>query len=241
MFERKAFDELKRLGLTANSERLARTFFPSQTGMLTVEQVIPGSPAAGKLSPGDILLRINGELVTEFVPLAALLDDNVGGTVEVEIERGGASVVEEIEVTDLHNITPDEFLEFGDAIVNNLSYQQARHYNREVTGAYVANPGYLLSKAAIREAPSLSKLMARRSPGSMIWKRHSTRCRTAAARKFATSPWTTSKIPSSGCSRWIACGSQRGVARATTQRACGHAGASVQGRRLNPPKSAARA
>jgi S1-C subfamily serine protease len=149
MFERKAFDELKRLGLTANSERLARTFFPSQTGMLTVEQVIPGSPAAGKLSPGDILLRINGELVTEFVPLAALLDDNVGGTVEVEIERGGASVVEEIEVTDLHNITPDEFLEFGDAIVNNLSYQQARHYNREVTGAYVANPGYLLSKAAI--------------------------------------------------------------------------------------------
>jgi len=52
-------------------------------------------------------------------------------------------------VTDLHEITPDEFLEFGDAIVNNLSYQQARHYNRSATGVYVANPGYLLSKAAI--------------------------------------------------------------------------------------------
>ena len=52
-------------------------------------------------------------------------------------------------VTDLHAITPDEFLEFGDAIVNDLSYQQARHYNRAVEGVYVANPGYLLSKSAI--------------------------------------------------------------------------------------------
>ena len=52
-------------------------------------------------------------------------------------------------VTDLRAITPNEFLEFGDAIVNNLSYQQARHYNRSATGVYVANPGYLLSKSAI--------------------------------------------------------------------------------------------
>ena len=57
--------------------------------MLTVEQVIPDSPAAGKLQPGDILIRMNGELVTEFIPLAALLDDTVGGEVEIELERAG--------------------------------------------------------------------------------------------------------------------------------------------------------
>jgi len=149
MFERKAFDEVKRLGLTENSERVVRMFYPDQTGMLTVEQVIPDSSADGKLAPGDVLLRINGELVTEFIPLAAVLDDNVGEQVEVEVERGGKSIIENVLVTDLHEITPDEFLEFGDAIVNNLSYQQARHYNRSATGVYVANPGYLLSKAAI--------------------------------------------------------------------------------------------
>ena len=80
MFERKAFDELRRLGLTRRVRALARSEFPDQTGMLTIEQVIPDSPAAGKLAPGDILIRINGELVTEFVPLAAILDDNVGET-----------------------------------------------------------------------------------------------------------------------------------------------------------------
>lgn len=149
MFALKAYDELKRLGLTRESERIVRMFYPDHTGMLVIEQAIPDSPAAGKLEPGDILLRINGDLVTEFVPLAEVLDDQVGQEVEVEVERGGQSVIANILVTDLHAITPDEFLEFGDAIVNNLSYQQARHYNRSVTGVYVANPGYLLSKSAI--------------------------------------------------------------------------------------------
>ena len=41
IFERKAFDELKRLGLNDESERILRSGFPDQTGMLTVEQVIP--------------------------------------------------------------------------------------------------------------------------------------------------------------------------------------------------------
>jgi S1-C subfamily serine protease len=149
MFESKAYDELKRLGLSDDSERIVRSAHPEQTGMLTVEQVIPDSPAAGKLAPGDILLRVNGELVTEFVPLAAILDEHVGRNIEIEVERGGHSVTHEVNVTDLHDITPAEFLEFGDAIVNNLSYQQARHYNLPVDGVYVANPGYLLSKSAI--------------------------------------------------------------------------------------------
>ncbi|MEM6512075.1 MAG: trypsin-like peptidase domain-containing protein [Pseudomonadota bacterium] len=149
MFENKPYDELKRLGLSDESERVARSTYPDQTGMLTVEQVIPGSSAADKLTPGDILIRIDGELVTQFVPLAAVLDDKVGETVSLELERGGRRMVHEIVVDDLHAITPDEYLQFGDAIVNNLSYQQARHYNLPVSGVYVANPGYLLSKSGI--------------------------------------------------------------------------------------------
>ena len=148
-FQSKAYDELRRLGLTADAERIARSSFPEQTGMLVVEQVIPDSPAAGELAPGDILIRINGELITEFVPLEAILDSHVGREIDVELERGGKQVISKVRVDDLHAITPDEYLEFGDAIVNRLSYQQARHYNRAAEGVYVANPGYLLSKAAI--------------------------------------------------------------------------------------------
>jgi len=149
VFERKAYDELSRLGLTTEMEALVRKEHPEQTGMLAVQQVIPGSSADGQLEPGDILLRIDGDLVTEFVPLAETLDDKVGQQISIEVERGGRSLEKKVRVTDLHAVTPDEFVEFGDAIVNNLSYQQARHYNREVTGIYVANPGYIFSKSAI--------------------------------------------------------------------------------------------
>ncbi len=148
-FRSKPYDELHRLGLTEESERLARKAFPQQTGMLTVDQVIPDSPAYGVLEPGDILIRINGDLVTQFVPLGGILDSHVGEEIEVQVERGGRAVSASILVDDLHAITPDEYLEFGDAIVNRLSYQQARHYNLAANGVYVANPGYILSRAGI--------------------------------------------------------------------------------------------
>ncbi len=149
VFERSTYDELRRLGLTTATEDLARSVSPDQTGMLTVKQVIPDAPAHGKIEPGDILVRINDEFVTEFIPLEEILDGSVGEDVTIEIERGGRKITYSLRVTDLHDISPDEYLEFGDAIVNNLSYQQARHYNRPISGVYVANPGYILSRAAI--------------------------------------------------------------------------------------------
>jgi len=149
IFRSEPYDELRRLGLTDESERIAREANPYQTGMLTIEQVIPESPAYEVLAPGDILIRINGEMVTEFVPLEDTLDSHVGEEIEIQVERGGRRIDAMLRVDDLHAITPAEYVEFGDAIVNQLSYQQARHYNRKAEGVYVANPGYLLSRAAI--------------------------------------------------------------------------------------------
>ena len=157
-FVRRTYDELRRLGLTESTEALVRSAAPDLTGMLTVQQIIAGSPADGKLAPGDILVRIDGELVTEFVPLAAMLDGHVGETLSVELERGGRRVVETLPVTDLHAISPNEYFQFGDSIVNNLSYQQARHYNRPLNGVYIANPGYIMSKSAIPRGAVVTEL-----------------------------------------------------------------------------------
>ncbi|HSD68299.1 MAG TPA: trypsin-like peptidase domain-containing protein, partial [Woeseiaceae bacterium] len=125
IFMSNAYDELRRLGLSEESEALAREANPEATGMLSVQQVIPESAADKVLQVGDILLRVNGELVTEFVPLAAILDEHVGKAVTIEVERGGRALRASLPVEDLHGITPDEYLEFGDVIVNDLSYQQA--------------------------------------------------------------------------------------------------------------------
>ncbi|HKJ21248.1 MAG TPA: S1C family serine protease, partial [Woeseiaceae bacterium] len=120
-FRSEPYDELRRLGLTDESERVARETFPKQTGMLTVDQVIPGSRASQTLAPGDILIRINGDLITQFVPLEAILDSHVGEEIEIQVERGGKRIDAKVLVDDLHAITPDEYLEFGDGILNQLS------------------------------------------------------------------------------------------------------------------------
>jgi len=160
-FVRQSYAQVRRLGLSADSEAQVRKAFPDQTGMLVVDRVLPGAPAAGVLQTGDILLAVNGELLTEFLPLAAALDDNVGGEVQLSVQRGTQRVDLALEVTDLHAITPDEFIYVGDAVLHRLSYQQARHYNLPPTGIYVANPGYAFATAAIPRGAVISEFAGR--------------------------------------------------------------------------------
>jgi S1-C subfamily serine protease len=148
-FVHKPFAELRRLGLTRDTEARVREAYPQQTGLLVVEQVLPESPASLALEPGDILVEVDGKLIAEFVPLAAVLDGAVARDVSVLVERGGQRLERRIKVDDLHAITPDEYIEYGDGVFHNLSYQQARHFYRPVSGVYVANPGYVFGKAAI--------------------------------------------------------------------------------------------
>jgi len=158
VFSYTPFDELKRLGLRPETEAQVRKRFPSQTGMLVVSDVQPGSPAEGVLQPGDILVLLNGELTTTFEPLEKILDDGVGSNARLLLERGGAVRAHELPVQDLDAITPSSYLEFGDAVVHALSYQQARHLNVPIRGVYVANPGYVLGSAGVPRGAVVTEL-----------------------------------------------------------------------------------
>ncbi len=149
VFKYTPYDELRRLGLDAHTEADMRRAYPNLTGMLVVQEVQPGSPADGKLEPGDILLAIDGKPVPEFFALEATLDDLLGRVVRVELRRGSDRITHDLPVRSLGDITPDEYLEFGEAVVHTLSYQQARHFNLPIRGVYVANPGYVFGSAGI--------------------------------------------------------------------------------------------
>lgn len=151
------FDEVRRLGLRNESEIEVRKKFPNTTGMLVVSEVQRGSAAENVLEPGDVLVRINGQITADFSLLASTLDDGVGKSVKLSVERGGAVLERELPIQDMYQVMPDEFLDFGDAIVHNLSWQQARHINVPIKGAYVANPGYVLGAAGVPRGAVISE------------------------------------------------------------------------------------
>ncbi|KAG6390105.1 hypothetical protein SASPL_151587 [Salvia splendens] len=149
-FIHKGFDETRRLGLGSETEQLVRLASPAgETGMLVVDSVVPGGPAHKHLEPGDVLIRLNGEVSTQFLKMETLLDDNVNNKIELQIERGGKPLTVDLKVQDLHSVTPDYFLEVSGAIIHPLSYQQARNFRFQCGLVYVAEQGYMLFRAGV--------------------------------------------------------------------------------------------
>ncbi|XP_047970251.1 protease Do-like 7 isoform X2 [Salvia hispanica] len=149
-FLHKGFDETRRLGLRSETEQLVLLASPpGETGMLVVDSVVPGGPAHKHLEPGDVLIRLNGEVSTQFLKMETLLDDNVNNKIELQIERGGKPLTLDLTVQDLHSVTPDYFLEVSGAIIHPLSYQQARNFRFQCGLVYVAEQGYMLFRAGV--------------------------------------------------------------------------------------------
>jgi S1-C subfamily serine protease len=124
--------------------------------MLVVDDVQPGSAADGVLSPGDILVGIDGKPIPEFFALEDVLDKHVGQQINVESAARRETLRHALDVQSLSAITADEYIEFGEAVVHTLSYQQARHFNVPIKGVYVANPGYVFGSAGIPRGALIS-------------------------------------------------------------------------------------
>ncbi|MDH5765027.1 MAG: trypsin-like peptidase domain-containing protein [Gammaproteobacteria bacterium] len=147
------YDEVRRLGLTAKTEAQLRKI-NNGVGVLVVESALPGGSAYQVLEVGDVLLKGGVDKkklnwMRRFEELEKLFDDNVGKKIFLLVERNGKQEKLAITVDNLHAITPDNYLTFGEAVVHDLSYQQARHLNRPVEGVYVAQQGYVLSRSGM--------------------------------------------------------------------------------------------
>ncbi|MCB9760016.1 MAG: trypsin-like peptidase domain-containing protein [Alphaproteobacteria bacterium] len=164
VFVHTPYDELRRLGLRAETEAQIREGFPDGTGMLVVRETVPGGPAHEVLRPGDVVVSLDGEPLTTFLPLEARLDDRVGQTVTLGVERGGEPLTLELTVSDLHAITPDAYLELGGGVLNAVSYQQARNHVIPVGGVYVATQGYVLREASIPDGAVITAVDGQDTP-----------------------------------------------------------------------------
>jgi S1-C subfamily serine protease len=137
-FNVKPYAELERLGLSDDLEIKYRDDFPNILGLLVVKSIIPDSSAASSLEVGDILLAINEQSIIDFSTLETSMNNNVNKSINLSVLRHGETLSVSVNVNDLDAITPSAFLKFDGGIFHNLSYQQARHFNKPIEGVYVA-------------------------------------------------------------------------------------------------------
>ena len=141
----KPFDECRRLGLTRNWETTLRAKFPQENNLLVAAVILPKGPAHDKLKEGDVLLKVNAELINQFERLDHILDISVGKDIKLLVQRNGKDIEIEVTVDDLHAITPNRFITVSGATFHDLSYQQACVYGiaTKGQGVYVCGIGPL--------------------------------------------------------------------------------------------------
>lgn len=148
-FKAKPYAELQRLGLSNDLEIKYRTQFPDLSGLLVIKSIIPESSAAKVLAVGDILLAINEQTIAEFSTLETSINNHVNKRINLSILRRGEALSVAVNVDDLTTITPSAYLKFDGGIFHNLSYQQARHFNKPIKGVYVASSAGSFKQAGI--------------------------------------------------------------------------------------------
>ena len=167
-FAYRGFDDLRRMGLDLETEKALRDVQKREgqntpgvegTGALAVEDTTPGGPCedAG-VNVGDVLVKIGDAFVTDFVRLERSLDESVGKSVVLTLDRAGVTLTKRLTVQDLHAITPARFLEAAGGIVHALSYQQARNFQLAAGSPYVAEPGYALGLAGVPKHAIITSL-----------------------------------------------------------------------------------
>ncbi|MBX2886713.1 MAG: trypsin-like peptidase domain-containing protein [Granulosicoccus sp.] len=158
LFKHKSYRFLRRLGLDETIEDEVRSLDESNNGMLMVSQVLPGGVADELMQAGDILLRIEGKIVATYLELETLLDDAIGEKLSIDLLRQGETVSVEVGVADLHAIMPDEFIELGDSVLQDMSIQHSRAMNLPQSGVVVMRPGYLFTRSNVPQSSVIREL-----------------------------------------------------------------------------------
>lgn len=136
MLEYKSLASAIELGLDNDWLKRFGALDASQRRVLSVEQTMPGTEAATLLSPGDVLLSINGELVTDLLDAEVLSQKPV---LELDVLKDGSVQKVILNTSKLSGKGTDRIVSWAGALFQEPHREIALYEGLSVPGVYVAD------------------------------------------------------------------------------------------------------
>ena len=138
---------------------------PSETGtpkVIQIESILPRTTGEKYLRASDIIYRINGKLIQDgLYTFDAMLNENVGQHITLDIYRNGQGMTVEVPVEDLELKKVRRFVRFAGSIFHDITPNLRRMLYFEADGVYLphADAGSSFSRVGMRERNGNSKVV----------------------------------------------------------------------------------
>ena len=155
-------------------EDLRKEIGPSKAGtpkVIQIESIVPRTTGERLLRASDIIYRINDELIKDHLyTFDAVLNQNVGKNVTLNIYRNGDNLSLDIPVEDLEAKKVRRFVRFGGAVFHDITPQLRRILFLEADGVYLphAVAGSSFSRVGLQERNGNSKVVVLDINGKQI-------------------------------------------------------------------------
>ncbi len=153
---------------------LRKEIGPSKAGtpkVIQVESMVPKTSGETILRASDIIYRINDQLIRDdLYTFDAILNQNVGKEVSLEIYRNGENLILNVPVEDLEKKKVQRFVRFGGAVFHDITPQLRRLLYLEADGVYLphAAAGSSFSRVGVQERNGNSKVVILNINGKLI-------------------------------------------------------------------------
>ena len=109
--------------------------------LLVADEVIRGGPADGRILTGDILLKLDGNMITSLVDLVRTLDNQIDDTVDLLLHRAGKEFHTQVRIANFADLKASCIVTVSGAVFHDVTYRQSWKHSIPLEGVVLSQAG----------------------------------------------------------------------------------------------------